>query len=70
MSSGVDGGSVTTSKAKALLSPTIRTLNSGGTVVYGNDVDVLTTDGVLTTSGTMLITIQGLRQGHHLIETR
>ena len=66
----IDGGSVTTTNERVLFSPNMTTLNSGGAVVYGNNIDVVSTDGIVTTSGSILVTIQGLRQGHHAIGTR
>ena len=47
----------------------INSTQTGGVVLYGNDLDFILTDGVYTESGDLRVKISGLTQGHHLIET-
>ena len=47
----------------------INSTQTGGVVLYGNDLDFILTDGVYTESGDLRVRISGLTQGHHLIET-
>ena len=47
----------------------INSTQTGGVVLYGNDLDFILTDGVYTESGDIRVKISGLTQGHHLIET-